>query len=231
MYYELGKFARCAAYLGHTDQALDYLELNIRKGYKLSYMTNKEHYLNIFTSQRGLRLIENYDSIHSNYLKTVNYRLRKEIQSINQLDQQYRLGVLANEQDSVDNLNAIRLIEIFDEFGYPNSDVIGHYSVDNIQTDIGTVLLHTNDSIRMHYFVPKLLEFVKKGECPPLRVGQLIDQFHLYNRDPQTHGTYHGQKTTYANMIEDLEQVNENRLSIGLPSLEMEEELDSLRKL
>ena len=151
---------------------------------------------------------------------------------MSRLDQLYRNGHYQdNEQDSIDKLNTNRLKEIFEQFQYPNNQVIGSYSVDRIHTDITTMLLHTSDSIRMSYFVPKLKEFVKAGTCSPTTLGQVIDQFYLYNGEPQTHGTYESKDSRYAKMIGDRGQVNKNRISIGLPSLELNEKIDSVKRI
>lgn len=79
--------------------------------------------------------------------------------------------------------------------------------------------------------MPKLKEFVKAGTCSPKTLGGVIDQFYLYNGEPQTHGTYESQDSKYANMIDDRGQVNKNRTSIGLPSLELEEKIDSVKRI
>lgn len=231
VYNEIGKFTEVAAILGHNNMALDFIEMELRGGYELKWLIQDETYNLLFETKRGKDIIENYQAIRESYLKTVNLDLREEIQEMNRLDQLYRVNNNGIKQDSIDQINTARLIAIFDEYGYPNSKILGHFSIDRTNVDIGTILLHTSDSIRMNYFVPKLLEFVKSGDCPPIRVGQLIDQFHIYNGEPQTHGTYHGRNSRYAKMIDDRNQVNINRIEIGLPPLELDEKIDSLKRL
>jgi tetratricopeptide (TPR) repeat protein len=185
---EIGKFIEISTVLGHIDMALEFVELNIHSGYELKWIVQDDTYKTLFETDRGKELIKNYETIRTSYLKSVNLDLRKEIQEMTRLDQLYRINNNGPKQDSLDQINTARLIEIFDEYGYPNSNVIGHFSIDRTYTDIGTILLHTSDSIRTHYFIPKLLEYVKNGECPPLRVGNIIDQLQIYNGKPQTHG-------------------------------------------
>lgn len=231
-YNEIGKYAEVCAILGHNKQALDFIELGLKNGDVLKWKLEDPVYSKIFTTEGGQKLIANYNKIRSDYLIGINLELRKEIQEMSRLDQLYRNGHYQdNEQDSVDKLNTNRLKEIFEQFQYPNDQVIGSYSFDRIHTDITVMLLHTSDSIRMSYFVPKLKEFVKAGTCSPTTLGQVIDQFYLYNGEPQTHGTYGSKDSRYAKMIGDRGQVNKNRISIGLPSLELNEKIDSVKRI
>jgi len=229
---EIGKYVEICLILGHDKQALDFIELELKNGDELKWKLEDPLYSKIFTTEGGQKLIAKYDKIRSEYLKGINLELRKEIQEMNRLDQLFRNGQYQeNKQDSIDKINTNRLREIFEIFGYPNDQVIGSYSVDRINTDIITMLLHTSDSIRMSYFVPKLKEYVQAGVCSPKTLGQVIDQFYLYNNQPQTHGTYEAKNSRYANMIADLKQVDKNRISIGLPSLELDERIDSIKRI
>lgn len=231
-YNEIKKYVEICVILGHDKLALDFIKLDLKNGDELKWKLEDPAYSKILTSEGGKKLVANYDNIRAEYLKGINLELRKEVQEMNRLDQLYRNGQNQwNKQDSIDKINTSRIKEIFEQFGYPNNQVIGSYSVDRIHTDIITMLLHTPDSIRMSYFVPKLKEFVKAGTCSPKTLGQVIDQFYLYNGEPQIHGTYGSQDSKYANMIVDRGQVNKNRASIGLPSLELDEKIDSVKRI
>ena len=96
------------------------------------------------------------------------------------------------------------------------------------KVDIGLLLVHTDDSIRMNYFVPKLKGFVENGYSHPRILGNIIDQYYLYNNEPQIYGTYKTRDGVYSDMIPDLKKVDSNRLSIGLPPLRLKEKKDSL---
>ena len=54
--------------------------------------------------------------------------------------------------------------------------------------------------------------------------------YYLYNREQQIYGTYNVQGGGFANIIDDLSEVNRNRFSIGLPSLELKEQRDSINR-
>lgn len=233
-YNEIGKYVEVCVALGYDEQALNFIELNLKNGDELKWLLQNPSYTKVFATEKGKKLIGNYDNIRADYLKSVNLELRKEIQEMSRLDQRYRNGQYQqnkNIQDSIDKKNTSRLKEIFEQFGYPSDKIIGSYSIDRVQTEIITMLLHTPDSIRMNYFVPKLKEYVKAGTCSPKTPGLLIDQFYLYKNQPQTHGTYEAQNSKYANMIDDRKQVNKNRISIGLPTLELDEKIDSVKRV
>jgi hypothetical protein len=153
---------------------------------------------------------------------------------MNFADQMYR-GQGSNadwaKQDSIDKLHEKRLIELFESVGYPNAKMVGPYSLDQRRAEVNIFLLHTDDSIRMNYFVPKVREFVKTGAATPNVLGTMIDQYYLYNGEPQIYGTYTTQSGGYATMIKDLKKVDSNRISIGLAPLELKQKKDSLIKI
>lgn len=230
-YNEIGKYVEVCAILGYDEKALNFIELSLKNGDELKWLLQNPRYNKVFATEKGKKLISNYDNIRADYLKGINLELRKEIQEMSRLDQKYRSEQYQTKQDSIDKINTNRLIEIFEQFGYPDDKVIGSYSVDRIHTDIVTMLLHTSDSVRMNYFVPKLKEYVEMGTCSPKTLGFVIDQYYLYNNQPQTHGTYQSQTSRYADMIDDREQVNKNRINIGLPTLELDERTDSIKRV
>lgn len=230
IYNEIGKYAQVSAVLGNDKEALKYIKIDLANGSMLKWYLQDSVFRGVFVTRDGQRIIEKYDDTRTKYLTQVNLELRKKIQEMNRLDQYYRYPVYdEKKQDSIDRINEKSLIAIFDTLGYPNEKIIGTANIDGNHIDIATILLHTDDSIRISYFIPKLTHFVRNGECPPQVLGSLIDQLALYNGLPQTHGTYKTRTSRYAKMIENRQIINSNRISIGLPSLEMEEKLDSLK--
>ena len=81
-------------------------------------------------------------------------------------------------------------MEIFHTHGFPNHKIIGGYDIDNSNADITVILLHTKDTVRKEYFMPKVLEYIKKGEASPELYANLYDQFLLYNGQEQYYGSY-----------------------------------------
>jgi hypothetical protein len=54
----------------------------------------------------------------------------------------------------IDNLHEKRLIEIFESIGYPTDKIVGPRTMD-YPVDVGLLLLHTKDSMRMNYLFQK----------------------------------------------------------------------------
>lgn len=166
-------------------------------------------------------------------MDNADLELRDELIAMRSADQLQRgQGPDADwtKQDNIDKIHEKILIEIFEGIGYPTDKIVGPQTMDS-PVDIELLLLHTKDSIRMNYFVPKVKEFVINGTAPPQALGSMIDQYYLYNNEPQIYGTYKAQGGGYANMIENLKKVDSNRNSIGLPPLELKEKKDSLIKI
>lgn len=224
--HDTDTFAKVCASLGKSNLALDYIELTLKKGGTINTFLNDSIFNKILKTESGKKLLFNSDSIHSAYLNGLDLKLRSELQEMIALDQKYNSTKL---QDSMFMANDSKLMEIFEEHGYPNEQMIGNYGVDQIMADPAILLLHTMDSSRIHYFIPKIKQFVQNGTCPPLVLGTLYDNLELFNGKPQTYGTYKNQDGGYAKMISNLGEVDDNRISIGLPSLEITRKLDSLR--
>lgn len=232
-YYELGKYTESSAILGKFDVTYESAKKEIQHGIELSRFQNNTNFEEFLSSDYGKKFASEYDSLRTQFTDNADLQLRDELISMRSADQMYRGGngeADWTKQDSIDILHEKRLIEIFESVGYPTDRMVGPHTMD-YPVDVGLLLLHTDDSIRMNYFVPKVKEFVKNGTAPPSTLGTMIDQYYLYNGEPQIYGTYSAQAGGYANMIEDLKEVDSNRISIGLPPLDLKEKKDSLNRI
>lgn len=227
LHYDTDNFAKVCAKLDKDDLALDYIEKTIEKGGMLNGFQSDSSFVDILKTSRGKKIIADYDNKREEYIKSLNMDLRTEIQEMIEIDQ--RLVNKQRERDSVFKVNDLRLVEIFNELGYPNEQVVGNYAIDFTNANPFILLLHTDDSIRINYFIPKVKEFVKNGKCEPNTLAGIYDNLALFNKEPQTHGTFKNGKGGYANMLSDISKVNANRKEIGLPSLEMTRKIDSLK--
>lgn len=223
---DIFKFAEICSRLDKVEMALDFIEKSINNGYKLEAFTTDSIFDKCFDTNRGVSLLNSYENIREKYLSSLNLNLRNELQQMRKLDQE--LSGIA--RDSIFRINELRLVEIFEEFGYPNEQVVGPYNIDRISADPQILLLHTDDSIRINYFIPKIKEFISIGTCPPNALGTLYDNLEIFNNNPQTHGTYKKQNGEYSDMISSIIEVNKNRIDIGLPTLELTQKKDSLVK-
>lgn len=223
---DTGKFARVCAELGKENLAMDYIEKRIDNGGTISEFQNDSIFLKLLGSDRGKKIVSEYGQSRAKYIASLDLDLRAELQNMIRLDRSLN-STLA--QDSMFQVNDKRLVQIFEKYGYPNEHIRGPYNLDQINAEPTILLLHTDDSIRINYFIPKIKKFVENGQCPPDVLGTLLDNLELFNQQPQTHGTYLNGNGGYANMISEKSKVNANRKSIGLPTMAMTKELDSLK--
>jgi len=223
LYYEIRKFAKASAILNKNDVALEFIKKDIEHGYTITSFVNDSIFSNVFESKEGKALINNYENLRSAYMSAVDLEFRKEMLEIWRLDQAFRQDPI--KVDSIDAIHEKKLMTIFETKGYPNRNLIGHPSIDRKFIDVAMILRHTDDSIRKHYFIPKLREFVKDGSCPPNDLAVVQDWYYLRRGEKQIYGMFPIKKD---NTISDLKQLDVNRASIGLPTLEQKRKRDSL---
>lgn len=218
--YEMNRYAEISVILEKEKLALDFIEKSIEQGTLLRTYTNNPIFVEVLKTDRGKNILANYDVKRAEYLNSLNLELRSEIQKMIKVDQTHLKE--QEKRNIIFNKNTKRLVEIFENVGYPGNDIIGPYNVDFSNSDITILLLHTPDSIRINYFIPKLRKYIKEGDCDPQTLGVVIDNLHLFNDELQTIGTYENREE---NMISNKKRVNQNRLEIGLPTLEMDKKL------
>ncbi|EMR00686.1 hypothetical protein [Cesiribacter andamanensis] len=233
MYLELYYAAKVAAHLKHDSLALSYIEALIQThGKEWQAFETDTVFAELRRTPRWRLLKEKYPFMRQEYLNGVDLELRKEIATMQKRDQLYRShqGALP-AQKTLDSINTHRLMQLFESRGYPDERMIGNESVDGDwtinMTGIGIMLLHTADSIRMAYFVPKLLQFVQQGSCEPLMLGRAIDKYYLYNKELQVYGTYTNRDGSEI-PVQYPEQLDSLRISIGLPPVAVQAERDAL---
>lgn len=167
---------------------------------------------------------EKYIELISYYKKSIDFKLRKKIASMVKLDQYYRTeydGDDFNKQlKKIDSIHERELILMFDKGVYPGVMKVGSLFYDENVPDIETLLLHTGDSIRLNYFLPKLRNFIKEGKSSPYIYAMMLDQLELYNGRTQKYGTYNV-KSIDENDIKNFSK-NRNELNIRLPSIEFD---------
>lgn len=199
-YNEIDRFAETSAILNKYSITYEYVKKQIQIGKELNSFQNNPHLEKFLSSKYGIKLLSEYENLRKMFLDNADFELRDELVKMRIADQMYRGGSgEANwtKQDSIDKLHELRLIEIFESIGYPTEKMVGQRTMD-YPVDVGLLLLHTKDSIRMNYFVPKVNEFIINGTAPPRVLGTMIDQYHLYNDKPQIYGTYSAQGGGYA---------------------------------
>lgn len=162
---------------------------------------------------------EKYQKLRKKYLTKIDTSLRRKILQLNYFDQKARRTDISEEnrfklKDSIGSESEKFLMDLFSRNIFPNEKVIGNHTIDkNPSISINVLLLHTRDSIRLNYFIPKINSFVEQGQCLPSIYYQMIDQYQLYNDKEQIYGTYNFNRL-------NPKEYSAVRKKAGLPSLE-----------
>jgi len=161
---------------------------------------------------------KNYHKYRKKYLDKIDTLLREKVLKLKYLDQEARRNtsekIRIKLMDSIDLEVEKFLTDIFSRNIFPNEHIIGNHTIDkNPAVSIGVLLLHTRDSIRLNYFIPRINLFVEEGKCLPSIYCEMIDQYQLYNDKEQIYGTFN------INQL-NAKEYNSIRKKVGLPSLE-----------
>lgn len=112
-----------------------------------------------------------------------------------------------------DRKNARLLKWTIENYGYPSPQKIGVIGNDSVFMPMRTFLSHMSSVPEYYpYFKDKLLDYVKSGECSPQEYATMIDRNERDNNRELLYDQYFGD-------FSDTVQVNRNRKSIGLKSL------------
>lgn len=220
---EIDIMAFTSARLNKNKTCYKMLEKQLKNGFTLSKYTNDSIFNSFFSTKLGLKLIHRSDEFKKSYLSSIDTSLYNCILEMLCVDQKYRGS---EDQKPLDSINEKKLIEIFESNKYPKESLLRYKS--NSFVDIHTILLHTKDSIRINYFLPNIKKFIIQGRCDPYVYATLYDQYYLYNGLPQIYGTYKKSDRTLSKHI-NIDEMNKNRLSIGLPTFEDEKVLNELK--
>jgi hypothetical protein len=86
--------------------------------------------------------------------------------------------------------------------------------------------MHFSDTA---YFRPKLLEFMRNGECSPQQLGSFIDS--NQRRDTAQLKYIYGVYSNSIHKVKDLPNLDNRRKAIGMPTYEMQQKRDSIMKI
>jgi hypothetical protein len=213
IYYEVINYMKLKVILNKRISRRETENWILNYGVTLSRLEN-DSILNLYYS-KDEKLKKDYPKLREKFISSIHLDLREEIVKMIEQDQFYRKKDYQeniDKQEEIDAKNAKRYIEIFNQYGYPSARVIGDYSIDKRMISEDAILLHTNDEERINYFLPKILEFIKKGEARPMIYANMYDQFYLYNGEKQYYGSY-------TNKVDiPITEINRRRKTIGLPN-------------
>lgn len=167
-----------------------------------------------FSGISDKKLKEKFNKFNSN----INYNVRDSLTQMLFYDQKYRIEKNIVKTDSIDKENEKKLRFIFKKYGYPTQKLIGgHIEGNEYKLSTLSVLLKHISLSFFNEIQPFLLDELKKGKCPPVIYGGMVDHKIVVDSDIIPFTYY----ATYRNVPPtDKKATNEARLKIGLPAIE-----------
>lgn len=235
-YYEISRYIELLCEHNQFEKAKNYVIALVRDyGYAVNQI-EKEKYFQDIDKNIDWKILRPYlDSLNKAFYAKVDTTLVNEIKHMRKKDQEVRKGwnekhmeaAFQERMHQVDSLNEKRIKEIFTEYGYPNERLLGHANILFGACDITAMLMHFEDTT---YFKATLLKFIQRGECPPEALANFVDsRCRAESRtDKYIYGVY---TNTPKEQIRDYENLDNRRLSIGMPTMEIQHKKDSLVKI
>ena len=216
------KYAELLGKRGDYKKCFYYLKKVLKKGFKYEFLENNSKLKFLQTHKKWIKLKANSTKYQRQFNQNVNQELRKKILELVKNDQQIRAKDDRSDEENSqlrygDSLNLVKIKEIFKTYGYPKPSLIGH-SYNGENTDIRFMLMHYRDTA---YLKPKLLQYVKQGDCSPYVLGFFIDSFDRIKGEGYTYGVYNNVDSTD---IKDFSSIDNTRKAIGLRSYSLEKE-------
>jgi hypothetical protein len=151
-------------------------------------------------------------------METLNQSLANELLQMAEADQAMRMKAINNEAEwdgSVDQKSQTRLMAIVDEYGWPTIPKVGKEA-----SHAAWLLVQHAPALNFMEHCLELMESLAEGEVSMANVAYLKDRVLMMNGKPQVYGTqFQGTgKDMHVYPIEDVEQVDERRASVGLGS-------------
>ncbi|SEP55004.1 hypothetical protein SAMN05444005_101111 [Flavobacterium urocaniciphilum] len=227
--YEVNILARLSMKLNKEKETFNYIELLLKKfGYSFFYFDNDSIYNGLKNKSRWKKLKRNSKKIFEKYKSTVNVELRNEIKLIVAKDQEirHRENINWEEVDSIDRIHEERIKVIIKEFGYPDDDLIGSYTIgatNELNPNIGTLIMHFKD---VNYWKPIFLDLIRKGKALANIYGNLVDSIQR-NGSYFIYGIYNN---VQPNKIMDFDRIDERRIAVGLSTWDLQQKMYEIVK-
>lgn len=203
----------------------------ISEGYMLDEIKSDDNFQGLHAADEWGEFIGHIDSMTANY----NNELRKKLNKIQYEDQGIRLLLLnvqkskglsspttlliREEMKQIDSINAIKVQQIIDEFGWLGESRIGSEA----NQTLFLTIQHVDDLIVQEKYLPILEQAVKDGNAEAWQFAFLTDRILMNQGKYQIFGTQiiTGEKPedSYIVPLQNPEKVDELRQEVGLESL------------
>jgi hypothetical protein len=244
IYYEISRYIELLAERKQYDKAKLYIEELVRDyGYKAERVEHEDYFTELEKNIDWQEFKPYLLQLSEEFYSKVDTALVAEIIAMQKNDQKVRKHSYSKawNADSLaimqktDSINEEKIKYIFDNYGYPNDKLVGYANTHPkgpppfVFTDflsLSGLLMHFSDTA---YFRPKLLEFIRNGECAPRQLGSFIDS--NQRNDTAKLKFIYGTYSNTLNQVKDLPNLDNRRKEIGMPTYEMKQKRDSIMKI
>lgn len=212
-------------------QAFASLHDLISEGYMLDEIKEDDNFKDLHVLEEWKSFIDDIGSITSNY----NNELRKELNKIQYEDQGIRFLLLniqkskdlddpttlfiRKEMKQIDSVNAVRIQQIIDEFGWLGESRIGSEA----NQTLFLTIQHVDNLIVQEKYLPILEQAVKDGDAEAWHFAFLTDRILMNQGKHQIYGTQivtrGNPEDSYIVPLQNPEKVDELRQAVGLEPL------------
>ncbi len=179
---------------------------------------------NLYSIELRREILDEYDSLHNIYIKSLNKPLLKKIKRIIKRDRRSRnfWGLLTNFQKK-DLINFQEILVLCENDSWPEKFMMGDFKKSNKLDITGRIslLFHHFSSKQIQVMEPYLIKAMEAGLLTPNEYAGIIDYDSIGVTRKQKYGTYI-QKSSEKRIltVSEPEKVNSRRAAIGLEPIE-----------
>ncbi|MDR5591117.1 TPR end-of-group domain-containing protein [Christiangramia sp. SM2212] len=225
------------ALAGNKDKAFEYLEKAIKSGWNdIEWMKNDRDLISLKDSKRWTLFIKNISSLKTEYLSSLNIKMKDRLEELRMQDQTIRLLLPDAEKrfsrnskeyswfrnelmPRNDSIVLTEIVDIINNNGWLGINEVGELA----NQTLWLVIQHAPLSIQEEY-LPLLKKSVEKGDSKARYLAFLQDRILMRKNEKQIYGTQSmwssKREKNVIWPIENAESVNERRKNVGLESIE-----------
>ncbi|MDH6353755.1 hypothetical protein M2132_000072 [Dysgonomonas sp. PH5-45] len=243
-YFEMNKYVDLLVKRGYYDKALFYVNKMIDEYGDIpefllsgdSLVQNFIHKSNIDVSEAAL--YARYQAFYTpermalvNEINEMYYNDQRIRKTENEWEKETSGEFMdrIQEMSRIDEYNAKRILEIIEEYGFPDAKLLGIWNLRETVHNAEIIFHHISKKVDIDSL---LLAAVEEGKLSPQRLGVIRD-YNTYIVDSaltkrySIYATYEGTKDED---IVDIENLDKRRLAIGMPTRAMENKVKVLMK-
>lgn len=225
-----------ALHLDQQGKAFRYLMGGIVSGWTMKDIKNTKYIKPLRREKNRWSMVTSaYDSLHQQYLSSVNTELREEVHQMFKSDQWLAFKALfhfgekrfdryaENKFAPQSERHMARLIEIINEYGYPGEKLIGNeiWSAVLLTHHVSMTTEYTRQDTIYHSMVPRLKKAICTGEMSPYSYAIVYDWYTAVKSQHAESSFGYINELTYG----DVNKSNDLRADLGMRSIEVNYQL------